>query len=504
MEPRALWGWVVCLVLVACGDTQREAVPPPSTPDPLPHTEPAAPQTPDAGTPDAGTPDAGTPDAGTPDAGTPDGGIASWPPEGSTVCGPHFACRAYLQQGSSCSGWSFAPENMSCSVSPTLPAGSCSQGACMIAQPPRADWRWRPGRHHWRIAGLTSDTGLLLAESTSPADPDFEGPYSVCRLTRFDPSHPDHESVLHEGAGPCSPWVLHRRHAVGKRWSPELNRQVWTLVSLDGSSPARDFDLDALLRARLSAEGVSAATEQPLWVQGAPGQLLFVWQLQGDKVWIGSLTLPGLEFAWTHQVAGTLEGNPIADELGRLYLAVDPKGVVSLSPEGAERWSLSSAGRPIAVFRDTLFLDDGTVRSTADGDHRYSWPAAQASVFLNESYAAMVTPCGTSPCTQVTLLRRSTGEVLTETPVPDASPQYRDGATTTLLTAEGAVVIIQSVMYPDLMYSPFYPFQGVRRFLVREGQPLQSLGEILIYEGESVGLQFLRDGQWLVECLRSA
>ncbi|WNG39972.1 hypothetical protein F0U61_44540 [Archangium violaceum] len=390
-----------------------------------------------------------------------------------------------------------APEDMACSVSPTLPVGTCSAGACEIRNAPSANWRWRPGRHHWKLAGLAPGQGLLLAESSSPDDPDFEGPYSVCRLTRFDPSQPDHESVLHEGEGPCSPWVLHRRHAVGTRWSPEAGRQVWTLLSLDGSTPARDFDLTSLLNARLAAEGVTASTEKPLWVQGAPGQLLLVWPLQGGKVWIASLTLPGLEFAWTRQVAGTLEGSPIADELGRLYFSVDPAGVVSLSPEGVVRWTLNGAGQPVAVFRDTLFLDDGTVRSTADGGVRYSWPAAQASVFLSESHAAVIAPCGTNACTRVTLLRRGSGEVLADVPVPDASPEYRGTETSALLTANGAVLVLQRVQYPDLMYSPFYPFQGVRRFLVREGQPLQSLGELLVPTGEHVELNLLSDGQWV-------
>lgn len=151
----------------------------------------------------------------------------------------------------------------------------------------------------------------------------------------------------------------------------------------------------------------------------------------------------------------------------------------------------------MAVFRDTLFLDDGTVRSTADGGTRYSWPAAQASVLLSESHAAVSAPCATDSCTRVTLLRRGTGEVLADVPVPDPSPEYRVDGSSALLAADGAVLVLQRVRYPDLMYSPFYPVQGVRRFLVREGQPLQSLGELLVPMGEHVELDLLGDGQWV-------
>lgn len=489
MPTRMLWGWVVCSFLVACGDTQRETVPPPTPPDIQEHAEPP----PSSNT---GCPDGGAPDASTPDAGAPDAGIASWPPEGSTPCGAVLACRGAFEQNGTCVEV-HAPEHMSCSVSPSLPAGTCSDGACVISQAPHADWLWSVAPLHWKIAGLASDSSLLLSQMTSPDDRYLNEFISVCRLTRFDPAHPDHETVLHEGSGPCYPWVLHRRYALGTHWSNEAGRKMWTLVALDGSSPTRDVDLDAQLAARLATEGVTPTTQQPLWVQGAAGRLLLVWPVQGEKVWIGSLTLPGLEFAWTHRVTGTLHGTPIADESGRLYLPVDPMRVVSLSPEGAERWTVSEAGQPVAVFRDTLFLDDGTVRSTADGRTRYSWTASQASVQLSESHAAVIAPCGTSRCTRISLLKRATGEVLTEARLPDASPNSRPGDVTGLLTADGAVLITQTVWYPDLMTSPFYSYEGVRRFLVREGSPLKSLGETLEPTGQSVELHLLHNGQWV-------
>lgn len=470
MGKRTVWGWMACMTLVACGDVTTGTTSPPSS-DTITDNTVASPVTAANDT--------------------------SWLPPDAPLCGTPMACRAQLRNGYYCVE-TWAPAGMSCSVSDSLPSGECRQGACKLANPPGPAWTWRPGIHHWQLAGLMPDRQLVLAESTSPADDGFQGPYSECRLTRFDPSHPNQESALHAGPGPCSPWVLHRQHALGPRWAPELGRQVWTLVTLDGSAPARDFDLDQLLADRLAAEGVTPATAKPQWLQGMPGQMLLVWQLQGGKVWLGSLSLARLELAWTRQFPGQLVGTPIADELGRLYLTVNPTAgsptgpqLFCLAPWGSTLWSRDGSGRPVAVFRDTLFLDDGTVRFTLTGQKRYAWPAANASVLLTDSRAAVLAPCASGACTQVTLLRRSTGEVLATASVPGAT------GVSAHLTADGAVLVLRTLNYPDLMTSPFYPVQGLQRYLLRQGQPLRLLGELLVPAGESLERGVLHEGQWV-------
>ncbi|WP_224247423.1 hypothetical protein [Hyalangium gracile] len=506
---RALWGWLVCLILVACGETQRETVPPPTPPPEL--VEPTSPPpSSETDTPDAETSDSGSSETDTPEEGTPDSGLASWPPEGSVTCGSVLACRASLVVNGVCAQME-APKGTSCSVSPTLPSGTCEFGGCILANPPRPNWTWSPDRNIWKVASRLSDSSLLLAAISSPYDPAPTLPdqaptgefISECRLTRFDPSRPDHETVLHTG-GPCHPWVLHRRHAVGDFWSREQDKQMWALLDLEGGTPPRYFDLNALLQAQLAAENVTPATERPHWVQGAPGQLLLVWPLQGGKVWVGSLRLPELTFGWTHQVAGALRGSPIADELGRLYVEVEPGNVVSLSAEGAERWTQRGAGQPVAVFRDTLFLDDGTVLSTADGGRKYALPSSpasllqnQVSVLLSESHAAVIAPCPTRPCSEVKLLRRATGELLAEAQVPYL--HYRPSPEDVMghLTSDGSVIVIQRVHYPALMTSPFDPVPAVRWSLLREGQPLQFQQELLLPEGENLESTLLHNGQWL-------
>lgn len=394
----------------------------------------------------------------------------------------------------------FPPQHTACSVSDNLPSGECDQGACHMESPPDVSWRWRPGHEHWRINGRALWGGVLLAEITSPWDVDFDPPSSVCYFTRFNPADLNQKHALHEGTAPCDAWVLHQRVAVGTRVVPGGGQRVWTLLPLDESGPARDFDLDAQLAARLTAEGVTAAAEKPHGVQGVPGQLLLAMPLKEGKTWVASFSLDTLDFAWTRLLVGTLARPPIADEHGQLYLALDagptgPRRVVSLTAEGVDRWTLPGDGRPVAVFRDTLFLSDGSVHATQDGASRYTWPATEgAYVLLSETRAAAVAPCdATNSCTRVTLMRRDTGAVLTEASVK-GTPNDSAAAQ---LTEDGAVLLLQRIPRPEMTASPYYPVASLRQHLVREGQPPQILSELVSPEGENIESGFLFDGQWV-------
>ena len=420
-----------------------------------------------------------------------------WTPEG-TLCGPSFACRAWVMKGSVCSE-AHAPVATACSVSSALPAGQCNaSGACVLPPTPDVDWRFRPDLARWSVVGRAAGSGVLLAEMTSSDDWGFEGPYSECRITRFDPSRPDREGVLHAGAAPCNPWVLHGLHAVGSRWSPEKDRYVWSLLMLDGSQPLRDFDLDTLLVERWRDEGVRPAYTPLQWLQGTSGQLLLVQTLQSGDTWVASLDLGRLAFAWTHSLPGVPSLHPIADEQGRLFLSLqqgEARRAVGLASSGAELWSVETGGAPLAVFQGTLFLDDGAVRSTEDGRGLYHWPASPgASVQLTGTHAAVLAPCEAEACSRVTLLRRDSGTLLTQALIPDAPWGTR---TTALLTADGTVAVLRHAAYPDLMTSSDAPVYGARQYLVREGEPPRLLLERLSPTDESLERSFLLDGQWL-------
>ncbi|WP_375771481.1 hypothetical protein NR798_11430 [Archangium gephyra] len=468
---RAGWVVVVGVVMLGCGGGARKEQPPVAS-----EPEQVAP-------PSTQTPETDSPGE-------------------EAVCGRVFACRRMVLRDGQCALEPLAAGTR-CTVSDALPGGSCDGGgACILASPPYAAWGWRPGIHLWELAGQAPGGGLLLAGMTSPRDAGFQGPHSECRLTRFDPERPDREQPLHEGVAPCHPWVLHGRHAVGQRWVPERAQRMWSVLTLEGGEGPRDFDLDRLLSERLAAEGVTPAVEKPLWVQGAPGQLVLVWPLTSGGVWVGSLSLERLEWGWTRQLSGKLQGKPLADESGQLYLALRSPGesqprVVSLSTQGEVRWTWDGAGAPVAVFRDTLFLDDGTVRTPSNGHLRYRWQAAGVEyVLLSETHAAVVSGCeGVRACTRVRLLNRGTGARLSEASVPGPAPWLEaQKSAAAHLTADGAVLLIQPLYYPDLMTSPYHPIGSVRRYVVREGQPPRLQGELLV-TGLERGL--LHEGQWV-------
>ncbi len=435
----------------------------------------------------------------------------SWLPEGR-LCGMPQACRAWV--GDSC-GLATAPEGMACSVSSSLPAGTCdAQGTCVIPHAPSFSWGWRPPRHLSRLVGLTSRGNLLIAGEASPEDEQLDAPYTGCLLTDFSmKGGSPRQFRMNAGEAPCQPWVLHRRFVVGKRSVPEWNpwednlgpvQHVWSVLDLMGDTLPQDFDLDQLMTARLTAEGVSAAPAPLQWVQGAPGQLVIVQRLEGGKVWLGGLLLEQRVFKWTRQLEGTLAAPAIADELGRLYVALapsteEPGRVVALSPEGASRWTQPGTGKPLAVFQETLFLDDTSVLSTEDGQSRYTGTgtAPQSYVLLSQTHAATVTPCpGMAACTRVVLMKRDTGQVLASESLLGVAPWLGQEPAASL-TAQGSVLLVQRVPYPDLASPLFSPVEGLRSHLVEAGQSPRVLGEALLPGGESIQGSLLWRDAWV-------
>jgi hypothetical protein len=299
---------------------------------------------------------------------------------------------------------------------------------------------------------------------------------------------------------------------VGKRSVPEWNpwdgnlgpvQHVWSVLDLMGDTLPQDFDLEQLMAARLAAEGVSAEASPPQWVQGAPGQLVLVQPLAGGKVWLGGLLLEQRVFKWTRQLAGTLAAPAIADEQGRLYVALAasaeaPARVEALSPEGASRWT-QPGGKPLAVFQDTLFLEDARVLSTEDGQFRYTGAGAapQAYVLLSQTHAATVMPCpGMAACTRVVLMRRDTGQVLASESLPGVAPWLGQEPAASL-TAQGSVLVVQRVPHPDLAYPVFLPVEGLKSHLVEAGQGARVLGEALLPGGETIQGSLLWRGAWV-------
>jgi hypothetical protein len=438
-------------------------------------------------------------------------GRPSWMPEGP-LCGVPSACRAFA--GPSCAE-TRAPVGTSCSVSAWLPSGTCEQdGTCVLQDAPYFSWVWRPPRHFSRIVGLTFRGSLLIAGQASSEDDRIDLPYTECLLTDFSMKEGSPWPFrMNAGAAPCQPWVLHRRFVVGKRnvpeWDPwDSNRgpvqQVWSVVDLMGDTLPRDFDLEQLMAARAAAEGGSVSQVPLQWVQGAPGQLVIVQPLADGKVWLGGLLLEQRVFQWTRQLAGSLAAPVIADELGRLYVALGPSPdapdrLVALSPEGADRWTQPSTAKPLAVFKDTLFLDDKRVLSTEDGQSRYTgWGASpQSYVLLSDTHAATVTPCqGIASCTRVVLMKRDTGQVLASESLLGVAPWLGQEPAASL-TAQGSVLLVQRVHYPDLTNPIFYPVQGLRRHLVEPWKSPRVLGESLLGGGESIQSSLLWRDSWV-------
>ncbi|WP_075007819.1 hypothetical protein [Stigmatella aurantiaca] len=435
----------------------------------------------------------------------------SWVPEGP-LCGHPQACRAWV--GPSCTQ-ALAPEGMSCSVSEWLPSGTCDQeGTCRIQNAPYFSWDWRPPRHASRLVGLTSRGNLLIAGQASPEDDRLDVPYTSCLLTDVSmQGNSPWPFRMNAGEAPCQPWLLHRRFVVGKRSVPEWNpwegnrgpvQQVWSVLDLNGDTLPRDFDLDQLLTAQLAAAGATADPAPLQWVQGAPGQLVIVQPLAGGKVWLGGLLLEQRVFKWTRQLEGTLAGPAISDELGRLYVSLTasaeaPGRVVALSPEGADRWTQPGTARPLAVFQDTLFLDDKRVLSTEDGQSRYTgWGASpQSYVLLSQTHAATVTPCqGIAACTRVVLMKRDTGQVLASESLLGVAPWLGQEPSASL-TTQGSVLLVQRVSQPSLTNPIFYPVESLRSHLVEAGQSPRVLGEVLLGGGHSIQSSLLWRSTWV-------
>jgi hypothetical protein len=434
----------------------------------------------------------------------------SWMPEGR-LCGVPQACRAWV--GDAC-GLATAPEGMACTVSSSLPSGTCdAQGTCVIPDAPSFSWSWRPPRQQSRLVGVTFRGNLLIAGQASPEDEQLDAPYTGCLLTDFAmKGGAARQFRMNAGEAPCQPWLLHRRFVVGKRSVPEWNpwdgnlgpvQHVWSVLDLMGDTLPQDFDLEHLMASRLAAEGVAADPSPPQWVQGAPGQLVLVQRLEGGKVWLGGLLLEQRVFKWTRQLAGALAAPAIADEQGRLYVAlaasaVAPERVEALSPEGASRWTQPGGGKPLAVFQDTLFLEDARVLSTEDGQFRYTGAGAapQAYVLLSQTHAATVMPCPGMACTRVVLMKRDTGQVLASESLPGVAPWLGQEPAASL-TAQGSVLVVQRVPHPDLAYPVFFPVEGLKSHLVEAGQGARVLGEALLPGGESIQGSLLWRGAWV-------
>jgi hypothetical protein len=344
---------------------------------------------------------------------------------------------------------------------------------------------------------------VLVTEHQYPTDPDFVSPSSLGGLYRVDGLGDAQPASLHRAYGFHPRQTFHRRYAVGTYLVDRLaNERLFAVVTLDGSRPVRSFDLMAALEQQLSRAGVTGKPQAPSWIQGVAGHALLVTPLSSEEVWVADLELDSLTLTWGRLLPGLPRGQPIADEAGQLYLPLGsasttaPQRLVALSATGEERWSVPGAGAPKAVFDGTLYVDDGWVRSTADGAQLHSWPAAGASVLLSDSRAVAVAKTGAySIHSRVTLMERRTGAILAQKELPYTQPEL------VMLTDSGNVLALHHWSEPGRSSSPYAINWGLRWMVGSPGEQAGSwrqLGEYFPHVNGGIQQALLVDGYVVV------
>ncbi len=409
-----------------------------------------------------------------------------------------------------------APEAPSQPPSPPMvsPWDLCARGdwatpSCgTLPCPPEArvpNWCWQPLYARTRLAGYGPGAhDVFVTEVQYPDDPGFVGPSSLQGVYQMDARGAAEPVSLFRDRSFGPKHIFHRRYAITVQFTaPRTHTQRMILVMLDGSHPVRTFELTQALEQQLAQAGVVGTPQPPAWVQGVDGHALLVSQISPEEVWVADLDLASLTLTWGRRAPGFLRGNAIADEKGQLYMPLGvasnedlrPRHLVALSATGEERWSLPGTGAPKAVLDGTLFVDDGTVRSTEDGSQRYTWPGSGASVLLSDSRAVAVSSAADrfhEARTQVTLMDRRTGAVLAAREMRWGRPEL------VMLTDSGAVLVLEPVPYPERTYSPFYVQSGLRFLVGRpggEGGSWEQRGEYFPPMGNGIPEALLVDGQ---------
>ncbi|MBF5046119.1 hypothetical protein IR215_27230 [Simulacricoccus sp. 17bor-14] len=425
------------------------------------------------------TPAAGDPAAPTPPQDVPAPAAEPPPPTvhaNGEACGTVNDCVRTTWQQDLCRFERVKETGARCATA-TGEEGTCHLDTCLQGVR-EAAWGWSDVEFS-RFVGQ-GPQGLLLQKTD----------YAYAGLVQLDGQ--GGARTLQDGDG-RTVLLAHGRYLVGYTSYNYGGIKLYEVRRLDRDEPARSVDLTALVRERLAEVGLFSEWVVPRWVQGAPGQALMLVQVNPASLWVGSFDLERLELGWSRVLSGALpaETEPgllegvIADEDGQLYLSLDAGSprLVALSAAGGERWVLPGEARPVAVFGGTLFLDDGTVRDTADGALRYRWSAApNAQVRLSATHAAVAESCGKG-CIQAQVLERESGRVLAQEQLPTPDSGYWSGLSGLLLAADGRVLVLQYVTHPELTDTPFYIPLGIRWLEVRPQGGWTLHGESLFSEG---------------------
>ena len=165
-----------------------------------------------------------------------------------------------------------------------------------------------------------------------------------------------------------------------------------------------------------------------------------------------------------------------------------------MSASGDTLWILEGEGRPVAVFGGTLFVDDGTVRSTTSGAVLRRWSGSRdGQLRLSDEHAAYAVSCGES-CVEWKGWQRRTGELqLHVRKSPDSSPAPRSRLAGLVLGAGGRMVVLEEVNHPERGDSHFYTPIAVRFYDMASYGETTWHGELSFSEGNVIDALLLDD-----------